>query len=169
MVQSGRQPATWTAKRRSRAAPVRGVDDFGVEHQAVILAGGVGDDGVGGALAAGHDGRSRGGVGDAVAVAHPDLFAGAGEPGGFGGVGFGGVGFGEEGAGGGDVDIGAAELRKSLQETSAAEQLGDHGLLAVADAEDGDAHGEDFGGGAGEVSLGDAWRGPPERMMPWGA
>src|SRR6202044_365063 len=75
--------------------------------------------------------------------------------------------FAEERTIGGDVYVGAAEFAEVAAGDLAAE-LGDHGLLAVADAEDGDAHGEDrvrraggacFGDGGGAAGEDDALRG----------
>ena len=54
-------------------------------------------------------------------------------------------------------DEGTAELGVVAGFDAAAE-LGHHGLLAVADAEDGDAEGEDLGGGARAAGVGDAGR-----------
>ena len=100
-----------------------------------------------GGVRRGADHREAGGErGDAVAVAHPDLLAAGGEE------------AGEERVGGlGGGDVGAAELGGVAGFDLAAE-LGHHGLLAVADAEDRDAEGEDLGRGARAAGVGDAGR-----------
>ena len=125
---------------------VHGVVDLGVEHHGVEVAARIGGDREGGAWR-GADHREAGGeLGDAVAVAHPDLLAAGGEE------------AGEERIGGrGGGDVGAAELGGVAGFDLAAE-LGHHGLLAVADAEDGDAEGEDLGRGARAAGVDDRGR-----------
>ena len=143
MVQSPVKPARSVKFPRMRRA-VDGVVDLGVELHGVEVALRVRRDGEGGAGRGADHREARGEGGDAVAVAHPDLLAA-----------------GLEKArekrvlrlGGGDE--GAAELGVVAGFDPAAE-LGHHGLLAVADAEDGDAEGEDLRGGARAAVGGDA-------------
>ena len=101
----------------------RGVDDLGVELDAVEAAGLVGDGGEGRGVALGDDREARRDGGDAVAVAHPDGRALAG-----------GEEAVEQGRGPVEADLGAAILALGRGLDPAAE-LGAHGLLAVADAE----------------------------------
>ena len=79
--------------------------------------------------------EALGDLGHRVAVGHPHLLGGAdlGQPL-------------EQGMLGADVEIGAAELAHVVRGDLAA-QLLDHGLLAVADAQDGDAQGPESLGG----------------------
>src|SRR5439155_14732345 len=91
----------------------------------------VGGDGEGRALAGADDLEARRQLRHAVAMAHPDLLAVARAPQPV-----------EQRAGAGDLDEGAAELAVGRGLDLAAE-LGAQGLLAVADAEQRDAEGED--------------------------
>ena len=96
---------------------------FGVEHQPVIFALLVLDHGERRIRRGAGDDEARRHLGDAVAMAHPDLMLLAHAPGGI-----------EQLACGLDLDIGAAEFAVVAALDLAAE-LGRHGHLAVADAE----------------------------------
>ncbi len=122
------------------------VDDFRVELHAVEVAGIVGDDGEGSAFALRHDAEAFRQLGDAVAMAHPDLLAGALLPQPV-----------EQRAGLLDVDEGAAVFAV-VGAGDLAAQLGAHDMLAVADAEHGNALLEHLLGRAGRVLLGDERR-----------
>jgi len=123
---------------------VRRMHHFGVELHGVEFARVVGDEGVRGVFGFANDAEAVGKPRDAVAVAHPHLFMRAVVPHAR-----------RDRRGGDDVDIGAAKFAVVAGFDEAA-QLLDHRLLAVADAEQRDAHGEQAVGGAGGVGGGDA-------------
>ena len=122
-------------------ASARGVDDFGVELEAVEAALDVGHGGDGAGEGAGDGGEAGGQGGDLIAVAHPDVeFAGEA---------------GEERGVAGALDEGGAVLAAVAGFDVAAEELSGH-LHAVADAEDGEAEVEKFGVAEGRVGFKDA-------------
>ena len=125
---------------------VRGVDDLRVELDAVVAAGVVGDRGERGALAAGDDAEAGRQPGHAVAVVHPDRLARAWRPGAM-----------EQLAILDHLGVGLAVFLV-VAEADLAAELRAHGLLAVADAEHGQAGGEDGVGDAGRFGVGDAGR-----------
>ncbi len=110
---------------------VRGVHHLGVELDAVEAARIVGDGGEGGALGDGDGPEARRQRRHPVAVAHPDGGAAPLRPDAL-----------EQAAVVDNLDAGAAELTRMAGLDPAAE-LGDHRLLAVADAEDRHARFED--------------------------
>ncbi|QYU67016.1 AAA family ATPase [Leptolyngbya sp. 15MV] len=103
---------------------VRRVHDLRMEHRTVVVARIVGDQREGRALAAGDDAEARRQVRDAVAMAHPPLFARALGPDALG-----------DGAIAGDIHEGPAEFPRMPAFHYAAELVRQR-LLAVADAED---------------------------------
>ncbi len=104
---------------------------FGVEHQPVISARLVLDDGERRIRRDAGDDKARRHFGDAVAMAHPDRMTFAHAPGGI-----------KQRACRLDLDIGAAEF-SGMAALDIAAELGRHGHLAVADAEHGNAGIED--------------------------
>ena len=120
-------------------AAVGRVHDLRVEHQAEEAARLVGGDGVRRAFGCGDDAEPIGQSLDPVAVAHPDLVGLALVPEAV-----------EEDALAGNLDIGAAELA-IVRRRDAAAELVRHGLLAVADGEDGHAGVEEMLRRAGAV------------------
>ena len=122
----------------------RGMNDFGMKHHAVEFARLVGDDREGRRVRARDDAEAFGDRGDLVAMAHPDIVAGAQRPDAL-----------EQGTLSGDFDGGAAEfaLGGGLH---LAPQLRHHRLVAVADAEHRNPELENRLRRARGVGLGDA-------------
>ena len=112
---------------RDQLGAVRRVNDFGVELHGVEMARLVGDGGERRILARRDDLKAFGQARDAVAVAHPDLIAGAGRPD-----------LVEQRARRRNGQEGAPELAMVAAFDLAAELLG-HRLLPIADAEHRDA------------------------------
>ncbi|MEY5025724.1 MAG: hypothetical protein RLZZ244_1252 [Verrucomicrobiota bacterium] len=134
-------------------AAARGVDDLGVELEAVEAAGGVLDDGEGAVVGGGDGLEALGELGDFVAVGVPDF---DGFPEAL-----------EEGAFAGDAE-GAHAVLAAFGIFDFAAEVMPHELHSVADAEDGDAEFEDGGIGLGGVLGVDAGGAAGEDDALWG-
>ena len=146
LLEGGHRPVALEARDLEREVAqqlgaVGRVHHLGMELHGVVLARLVGDGGEGRVLAGGDDAEARRQLGDAVAVAHPDLLPVARLPHAV-----------EQGRGRLDLELGAAELAVMARLDRAAQLLG-HGLLAVADAQHGHLGGEDGGVGGGRGAL----------------
>ncbi len=146
VLEGGHRPVALEARDVEREVAqelgaVGRVHHLGMELHGVELARLVGDGGEGRVLRGGDDAEARRQLGHAIAVAHPDLLPVARLPHAV-----------EQGRGLLDQKLGAAELAVVARLDRAAELLG-HGLLAVADAQDGHLGGEDGGVGRGRGAL----------------